>query len=360
MKISGSVVREVLAVTIGLGIFFLFVFFYKHQMLPRFFYLFIPSYILLTVVVRLLMKRLVKGSSVYRLADYWLLLIGTLILAELTLGWPVKGVAKPDARPAWCHFRIAAKTSRGAVLYSVVFQIHFTLPQRKIVVITISPMIAFQARTTGARMIRHRKFWQSGLCAIGASICTATFSADIYRSENPDGTERFASQAIDAAYAFYLKGDPAPVPAASSRSSASPARPEDKLLEPLIRKFSQKHSVDPALVRAVIEVESGFNPQAISRKGAVGAMQIMPATAARYGATHPADPAQNIEAGIRYLKDLLALHKGNLTLALASYNAGEGAVARHGHRIPPYRETMLYVPAVLARFHLARTPTTPW
>jgi soluble lytic murein transglycosylase-like protein len=78
-------------------------------------------------------------------------------------------------------------------------------------------------------------------------------------------------------------------------------------------------------------------------------MQLMPATAARYGVTDPGDPAQNIDAGVRHLKDLLNVqHQGNVALALAAYNAGQGAVARHGGRIPPYRETMLYVPAVLA------------
>ncbi len=202
-------------------------------------------------------------------------------------------------------------------------------------------------------------YWQSGLCALVASICTATFSADIYRSENPDGTVRFASQAIDAGYVLYLKDESAALFATPDKTASAATRRNDKTLDPLIQKFSQKHEVDPALIHAVIDVESGFNIHAISRTGAVGAMQIMPATAARYGATHPADPAQNIEAGTRYLKDLLVLHKGNLALALASYNAGEGTVARHGRRIPPYRETMLYVPAVLAKLHAAGKLTTP-
>lgn len=88
-------------------------------------------------------------------------------------------------------------------------------------------------------------------------------------------------------------------------------------------------------------------------------MQLMPATAARYGLSGPdtwRDPERNIDAGARHLKDLLVQHQGNLALALAAYNAGPGAVARHRGRIPPYRETMLYVPAVLARFAAASAP----
>lgn len=131
------------------------------------------------------------------------------------------------------------------------------------------------------------------------------------------------------------------------------------MLEPLITRFSEKHGVDPALVRAMIEVESGFRPGAQSPKGAVGPMQLMPATAARYGARNRFDPAQNIEAGIRYLKDLLDLHGGNVALALAAYNAGEATVARHGQRIPPYRETLLYVPAVLSRVRTNSPLQTP-
>ena len=116
----------------------------------------------------------------------------------------------------------------------------------------------------------------------------------------------------------------------------------------MIEHYARLHNVPQDLVAALVGVESGFNTRAVSPKGAAGAMQLMPATAARYGVTNPEDPAQNIDAGVRHLKDLLVLHQGNVALALASYNAGQGAVARHGSRIPPYRETMLYVPAVLA------------
>jgi soluble lytic murein transglycosylase-like protein len=103
--------------------------------------------------------------------------------------------------------------------------------------------------------------------------------------------------------------------------------------------------VDPALVRAVIETESNWNPRAVSRKGAGGLMQLIPTTAQRYGANDLFNPEQNIDAGVRHLKSLLQRYNGNLDLALAAYNAGEGAVDRAGG-IPHYRETKNYVQKV--------------
>lgn len=181
------------------------------------------------------------------------------------------------------------------------------------------------------------------------------FAADIYRAELPDGTVRYASQALDENYELYATGEQHPTAAATPSPLPQPtARNIPQPLDSLITRLAQKHAVDSALVRAIIEIESNFNPNALSRKGAMGAMQLMPATAASYGVTNRADAAQNIEAGIRHLKYLLALHDGNIALALASYNAGQGTVRKHGQRIPPYRETMLYVPAVLAKFQAAR------
>jgi soluble lytic murein transglycosylase-like protein len=115
--------------------------------------------------------------------------------------------------------------------------------------------------------------------------------------------------------------------------------------ERLVRDAADRHRVDPALVRAVIETESGWNPGAISRKGAVGLMQLIPTTAQRFGVQDRFSPQQNVEAGVRYLKTLLERYDGNLDLALAAYNAGEGAVDR-AHGIPAFRETRNYVQKV--------------
>jgi soluble lytic murein transglycosylase-like protein len=116
-------------------------------------------------------------------------------------------------------------------------------------------------------------------------------------------------------------------------------------VEKIVREAAERHHVDPALVRAVIETESNWNPRAFSRKGAGGLMQLIPTTAQRYGANDLFNPEQNIDAGVRHLKMLLLRYNGNLDLALAAYNAGEGTVDRFGG-IPPIRETRNYVQKV--------------
>jgi soluble lytic murein transglycosylase-like protein len=116
-------------------------------------------------------------------------------------------------------------------------------------------------------------------------------------------------------------------------------------IERMVHEAADRHNVDPALVRAVIETESNWNPSAFSRKGAVGLMQLMPTTAQRFGVRDLYTPQQNVEAGVTYLKTLLERYDGNLDLALAAYNAGEGAVDR-AHGIPRFRETRDYVQKV--------------
>jgi soluble lytic murein transglycosylase-like protein len=115
----------------------------------------------------------------------------------------------------------------------------------------------------------------------------------------------------------------------------------------LIVKASEKYNVDSALVKAVIKAESNFDHRAVSRKGARGLMQLMPTTAASLQVQDSFHPENNIEGGVRYLRYLLNLFRGDLSLALAAYNAGEAAVTRYQYRIPPYRETQTYVRRVL-------------
>lgn len=113
----------------------------------------------------------------------------------------------------------------------------------------------------------------------------------------------------------------------------------------IVKEAAEKHHVDPALIRAVIEAESGWNASAVSRRGAGGLMQLHPATAQRLGVQDVFNPRQNVDAGARHLRTLLERYNGNLDFALAAYNAGEGAVDRHGG-IPPFRETRNYVQKV--------------
>ena len=111
----------------------------------------------------------------------------------------------------------------------------------------------------------------------------------------------------------------------------------------LIAEHAGAHGLDPDLVHAVIQVESAFNPRAVSPKGAMGLMQLMPATASEFGVEDPFDPAENIRGGVAYLRRLLDRYGNRVELALAAYNAGPGAVDKYGERIPPYRETQNYV-----------------
>ena len=148
-----------------------------------------------------------------------------------------------------------------------------------------------------------------------------------------------------------------PYLAAPRKGAAIPAQLAGQPFAAQIDRAARQASLDPALVHAVIHVESRYNPAARSPKGAVGLMQLLPETAARYGVADPARaPDANLRAGTRYLSDLMALFEGRLELALAAYNAGENAVLRHGLRIPPYRETREYVPAVLARYRDLQGP----
>lgn len=117
----------------------------------------------------------------------------------------------------------------------------------------------------------------------------------------------------------------------------------------MIDKVAKKHGVDEKLVRAVVRQESGFNPNATSHCGAMGLMQLMPATAKGLGVTDPYNPVQNVEGGVKYLKNLLNKYNGNVILALAAYNAGSGAVAKY-NGVPPYKETQNYVKSIMANY----------
>jgi soluble lytic murein transglycosylase-like protein len=185
--------------------------------------------------------------------------------------------------------------------------------------------------------------------AFAASVCAQTAHAQI------------AKVADDTGRQFFVNAEP-PIPAKlapskphtniylpAETSFAGRNRPGMQIdhdgVEKLVREAADRHRVDPALVRAVIETESNWNPRAYSNKGAGGLMQLIPTTAKRYGAYDLFDPQQNIDAGVKHLKWLLERYNGNLDLALAAYNAGEGAVDRV-HGVPAYRETQNYVQKV--------------
>src|ERR1700722_5048785 len=188
-----------------------------------------------------------------------------------------------------------------------------------------------------------------GAFALCASSLAPGASAQIARTVDPTGRELFVN--VDAPGAVKLAVGKSRktiyLPAESTFMGAShPAMSIDRDgAEKLAKEAAERHNVDPALVRAVIETESNWNPAAYSRKGAGGLMQLIPTTAQRYGANDVFNPQQNIDAGVRHLKGLLERYNGNLELALAAYNAGEGAVDR-AHGISVFRETRNYVQQV--------------
>jgi hypothetical protein len=131
----------------------------------------------------------------------------------------------------------------------------------------------------------------------------------------------------------------------------------DPKIDEYIVEFSTRHKIDPLLIYAQMHQESSFNRYAVSPKGASGLMQLMPATAKRFGVTNIFDPRQNIEAGVKYMRWLLDTFNQDLVLALAGYNAGEGAVMKYGWQVPPYSETREYVRRILLRYSIIQDPS---
>jgi soluble lytic murein transglycosylase-like protein len=164
--------------------------------------------------------------------------------------------------------------------------------------------------------------------------------AQIYTWRDANGNLVLSDHQVQGAVA--VKSFPVP---ASAGVRATRFVPADltRGYDDLIVEHSRQQGVREALVRAVVQVESAFNPYARSPKGAMGLMQLMPAVAREFGVKNPFNPAENIRAGVAYLRRLLDRYDNNEQLALAAYNAGPGAVDKHGQRVPPYRETKNYV-----------------
>lgn len=203
------------------------------------------------------------------------------------------------------------------------------------------------------------------LFALSLSLIPAAAHADIWGYVDPQGDAHFATEKLDGRYQLFMRGtgtlDASRQAPASASAESTPLmrylsqHPNLKKYEQLLNQAADEYQLDPALLKAVMAAESGFNPQAVSPKGAIGLMQLMPATAERFGLQGDrkrsikqklTDPKTNIRLGARYLRFLEDLYPNQLHLMLASYNAGEGAVQKYNNAIPPYPETRNYVKLV--------------
>jgi soluble lytic murein transglycosylase-like protein len=151
-------------------------------------------------------------------------------------------------------------------------------------------------------------------------------------------------------------GETLPAPVMAAGRSLDGFSTGNALVDSLIVESGSRNGVDPVLLYAIMHQESTFKPRALSYKGASGLMQLMPATARRFGVSNIWDPRQNIEGGARYVRWLLNFFDGDVRLALAGYNAGEGAVLKYGRRVPPYSETQNYVRRIFGRYSIMRDP----
>lgn len=202
--------------------------------------------------------------------------------------------------------------------------------------------------------------------ALAACLACGGALADLYGYVDEKGVPHLSNVPLDSRYYLFKKEPPRPTmpvpvpmepPAAGKTARIDPAL--RKQYSPLIANVAKRHQLDAALLHAVVAVESGYNPKAVSPRGAIGLMQLMPDTARRYAVRNMWDPRENLDAGARYLRDLMALFGNDLALALAAYNAGEEAVIQSGNRIPPFAETRSYVPRVLRHYrHYRRSPGT--
>jgi soluble lytic murein transglycosylase-like protein len=217
---------------------------------------------------------------------------------------------------------------------------------------------------TPSTAVRARAFV---LGTIGIALSSAA-GAHIYGGVDENGSIVLSNHQMSEAAVLLVEAPPEAPPPVLAPVASIPAPPSDKapvasastpkLLLSIIREAARKHALPEALLHAMVAVESGFDDRAVSPKGAKGLMQLMPDTARRFGVKDVFAADQNVQGGAAYMRVLMNQFADNLSLALAAYNAGEGAVLRAGWRIPAYPETQQYVRKVLAQVALATDPNS--
>lgn len=178
------------------------------------------------------------------------------------------------------------------------------------------------------------------------AVFSCQLAADVYKRTGADGRVYYTDKPKKGLkYKRIIRTKPKGYSVAFKKLAKN-----KKKYTPLIAKAAEKYKIDEKLIHAVIQTESAYDEKAISSAGAVGLMQLMPATAKRYGVSNRKNATQNIDGGTRYIKDLFKMFDSNLNLVLASYNAGEGAVKKYKNAIPPYPETQNYVRKVMGLY----------
>jgi len=245
-------------------------------------------------------------------------------------------------------------------------------------------------RPSHGRLVRWRALGLPALVMLLAALQSAPARADVWGYVDAQGVAHFSATRLDERYELFFRGDASfnagkagtdknsgdaagsSTYQATDMATAPPkllayfdVSPSYKAVKHLLREAAVRHGIDYELLQALIATESGFDARAVSPKGAVGLMQLIPPTAARYGvradknspiAKKLTDPRINIRAGASYLSDLIKLFPGRLELAIAAYNAGEGAVQRAGNKIPNYPETRNYVKTVMQLYNQLKPP----
>ena len=188
------------------------------------------------------------------------------------------------------------------------------------------------------------------ITAISFSLLIFSFAskADIFKYVDPNsGQVIYTDEPQNSQYKLIIKSIIRYKKKKSGNKGFAVMTRNKKKYSPIISTAAVKHSVDPRLLHAVIRAESAYNPKAVSHKGAVGLMQLMPQTAERFGVKDRENPTENINGGARYLSELLKLFESDIKLAVAAYNAGEHNVIKYGNKIPPFNETRQYVAKVM-------------